>query len=286
MLALHPTVVDAVFNAIEGYLPEPPPDRHPLGCHRPRRSDRDCFWGMLVRLVVGCSWDVAGRLANVGETTLRRRRDEWVAAGVFDRLVDEALHAYDRIIGLMPSEALLDASQHKAPVGGDGTGPNFCDRAKLGWKWSLLTDQHGIPLGWHADAAHRHDLSLVEGTLEQADQRGLLQEVTTVHLDKGYHSNALLADLRTRGIEAVIPAKKRPVARTKPSKRPARKGRTRRIRLDARWAVERTNSWMTNFGQLRRNTDRDPRHRTAQLNFAIALILTVKLHKWAKRWNT
>ena len=36
------------------------------------------------------------------------------------------------------SEVALDGSQHKAPMGGEGTGPNPTDRAKSGWKWSVL----------------------------------------------------------------------------------------------------------------------------------------------------
>jgi len=36
-----------------------------------------------------------------------------------------------------------------------------------------------------------------------------------------------------------------------------------------RWTVERTNCWLTNYGQLRRNTDRHPQHRQAQLQLAI-----------------
>jgi transposase len=36
MLALHPTVVDAIWRAVEGLLPTRPPDTHPLGCHRQR----------------------------------------------------------------------------------------------------------------------------------------------------------------------------------------------------------------------------------------------------------
>src|ERR1035437_5894653 len=31
-------------------------------------------------------------------------------------------------------------SLHKAPCGGEGTGPNPTDRAKIGWKWSVATD--------------------------------------------------------------------------------------------------------------------------------------------------
>ena len=55
--------------------------------------------------------------------------------------------------------------------------------------------------------------------------------------------------------------------------------------LGLRWPVERTNSWMSNFGQLRRNTDRCPEQRLGQIALAITLILTVKLVTWAKRWN-
>ena len=37
--------------------------------------------------------------------------------------------------------------------------------------------------------------------------------------------------------------------------------------------------------QLRRNTDRFSRQRLGQVALAVALILTVKLVKWAKRWT-
>ena len=86
-------------------------------------SDRDCFEAILFRLVTGCSWDVAGRLGKGSETTLRRRRDEWVAAGAFQHLVEEAINGFDKIIGLdLLSEVSVDGSLHKAPMGGEGTG--------------------------------------------------------------------------------------------------------------------------------------------------------------------
>ena len=59
MLALDPDVVDAVWLSFVAYLPEHGETDHPLGCHRPRISDRDCFEAILFRLVTGCSWDVA-----------------------------------------------------------------------------------------------------------------------------------------------------------------------------------------------------------------------------------
>jgi hypothetical protein len=45
-------------------------------------------------------------------------------AGVFDAVAEEALAAYDKIIGLDLTEVAVDGSQHKAPQGGEGTGPN------------------------------------------------------------------------------------------------------------------------------------------------------------------
>ena len=79
-----------------------PVDDHPLGCHRPRIADKTCCTGIVYRLALGCSWVDAGRLVGVGQATLRRRRDEWIAAGIFDALAEEAIAGYDRIRGLDP----------------------------------------------------------------------------------------------------------------------------------------------------------------------------------------
>jgi len=96
---------------------------------------------------MGASPIVERLLGNqVSDTTLRDRRDEAIAAGVFEHLADEAVAGYDRGIGLDFSECSVDGSQHKAPAGGEGTGTSPVDRGKRGWKWSLFADRHGIPL--------------------------------------------------------------------------------------------------------------------------------------------
>jgi transposase len=276
MLALEPRVVGAVWTAVEAMLPIRPPDEHPLGCHRPRIPDRDCFEGILFRLVTGCSWDVAGRLGKGGETTLRNRCNEWLAAGVFDELAEHALAAYDRVIGLDLSDVALDGSQHKAPMGGEGTGPNPTDRGKSGWKWSVITDRWGIPLGWASDGANRNDCVLFGPTLEALAARGLLGDVETLHLDRGYDNGIVRAHCQDLGLLDVVCAKRRPRGTGKVKKV---------LPLGMRWPVERTNSWLSNFGQLRRNTDRTLAQRLGQLAMAVVLILTVKLVKWADRWN-
>ena len=280
MRALESDVFDAVWAAVEPLLPTPT-ETHPLGCHRRRAPDRTCFRAMLIRLVTGCSWVDAEQLVDgeVSDTTLRSRRDEWERAGVFDRLVDEALGAYDKIIGLDLADVALDGSQHKAPGGGEGTGKNPVDRGKLGWKWSILTDRAGIPIGWATNGANRHDNVLFAPTLHAAAERGLLVDIETLHLDRGYDSAGVRAACHQYGLADVICARQR---------RDNKRGQHRppvHALIGPRWPVERTNSWLSNFGQLRRSTDRSPLHRLAQMALAVTLLLTAKLIDWRDRWS-
>ena len=276
MRALEPEVFDAVWAAVQWLLPRP--DRsHPLGCHRPRIADRVCFRGFMIRLVTGASWvDVEAIMGfEVSDTTLRARRDEWIAAGVFDRLCAEALEAFDRIVGLDLSEVGLDGSLHKAPCGGEDTGPNPTDRAKIGWKWSVASDRHGVPVGWAIDGANRNDIRLLEPTLQAVAANRLLEDVETLHLDRGYDYPAVRDRLTALGLRDVC-------IQRRSTKTP---GAQQPIRLGLRWIVESTNSWLSNYGQLRRNTDRRSGHRHAALCLATTVLIVGKLLNYRDRWS-
>jgi transposase len=277
MRALEPEVVDVLFATIEPLLP-PPDETHPLGCHRPRVPDRLCFWGILVRLVTGSSWtDIEAILGHaVSDTTLRSRRDEWISAGVFDALATEALAAYDRVIGLDLDVVALDGSIHKAPCGGEGTGKSQVDRGKLGWKWSVAADRAGIPIGVAIDGANRNDLVLLEPTLDAIAAAGLLEDIGTLSLDRGYDYPAVRARLGTRGLTELDIQKRG----TKP-----KPGEPHRLTLGLRWIVEATNTWLSNYGQLRRSTDRRERHRHAALRLATAVLIIGRLLDYRDRWS-
>ena len=118
MRAFDPEIKDTIWQAIEPLVPVPV-DSHPLGCHRPRASDRDCFEVMLVRLVTGCSWEDSERLCGgvVSDTTARERRDEWMKLGVFNAIANEAISGYDKVIGLDLCDVAVDGSLHKSPCG-------------------------------------------------------------------------------------------------------------------------------------------------------------------------
>jgi len=277
MRALEPEVIDTVWAGIEPLVPVHV-ETHPLGCHRRRIPDRDCFEMILVHLVTGSSWEDCERLCGnkVSDTTARARRDEWEASGVFDAIADEAIRAYDKIIGLDLRDVAVDGSLHKSPAGGEGTGKNPTDRAKLGWKWSVLTDAMGIPIAWTVEGANRNDSVLLVPTLEAAAGRGLLADIETIWLDRGYDSGLTRERLRDLGIaDAVIAKCRKRGAPSPPTKAP----------MGLRWPVERTNSWLSNFGSLRRNTDRKIRHRLAQFALAVTFLLTAKLIDWRNRWS-
>ena len=185
--ALDPEVADANWAAIETMLPVPADD-HPLGCHNPRVPDRVCFRGILFRLVTGASWvDIEATMnCEVSDTTLRGRRDDWIAAGVFDQLETEARAGYDRILQLNLDVVAIDGSLHKAPYGGEGTGKNPVDRGKLGWKWSVASERAGIPIGWAIDGANRNDVKMLDPTLDAVEADGLLADIGTLTLDRSY----------------------------------------------------------------------------------------------------
>ena len=275
--ALDPEVVEAIWAAIEPMLP-PPDDSHPLGCHNPRIADRVCFRGIVIRLVTGSSWTDIEAILDfvVSDTTLRARRDEWIAAGVFDDLEAEALAAYDRILELDLDYVAVDGSIHKAPCGGEGTGKSPVDRAKLGWKWSVAVDRAGIPLGWAIDGANRNDVALLEPTLDALAATGLLADIGTLSLDRGYDYPVVRARLAARGLVDLDIQRRG----TKPPP-----GAPHRLTLGVRWIVEATNTWWSNYGQLRRNTDRKLHHRHAALCLATTVLITGRLLDYRHRWS-
>ena len=87
-------------------------------------------------------------------------------------------------------------------------------------------------------------------------------------LDRGYDSAATLWP--RDDIDDVVCAKNRRRGASDPGPFPS----------GLRWPVERTNSWLSNYGQLRRNTDRKVAHRLTQLALAVILLITAKLIDW------
>lgn len=143
--AVPSSVIDPIWDQFQALIPDVV-DTHPLGCHNPRIPDRVVFDKLVQVLVVGASY---AKIADstCSATTIRTRRDEWITAGVFEKLEELCLSAYDQIVGLDLANVTVDGRLVKAPCGGEAAGRSPVDRGKLGTKRSLMTDSAGIPLG-------------------------------------------------------------------------------------------------------------------------------------------
>lgn len=178
--------MDAIYATIEPLLPEPPD--HPLGRHRPRVPDRLCFWGVLIRLTTGASWvDIEAILEHrVSDTTLRTRRDEWIAAGVFDQLCPMRSLRSTESSGLTSAKSRSTADCTRPPTAGRAPARIPPIGANTAGKWSIGVDRHDVPLGWAIDGANRNDVRMLQPALDAIAADGWTAEIETSHLDRGY----------------------------------------------------------------------------------------------------
>ena len=270
MPAIPPYLIEPIWLQLSALLPERRTN-HPLGCHRPRIPDRLVFEKLVQVLVFGCAYE---KIADEGcsATTLRRRRDEWIELGVLEALREIALEAYDRMVGLEPSELAVDSCITKAPCGGEKAGRNPVYRGKRGIKRSVPVDASGIPLAVVSAPANRHDSPLLAPTLDAARSLGLVAQGASVRLDRGYDCDLTRERLLERGLVAEI----------------SKKGMPAPLKVTGRWIVERTNSWQNAHKKLVWCTERRDRVIDFWLAFSEVIIIVRRLIRegWMRyRWE-
>ena len=253
MPALPSSVLEPLWVQVAALLPARR-DRHPLGWPRPRIPDRMVFDKLIQVLVFGCGYR---RIADQGcsATTLRRRRDEWITAGVAEQLRLLVLAAYDQLFGLELAQLAVDGCSTKAPCGGQTAGPSPVDRRKQGLKRSVATEAAGIPLAALPAPANHRDDGLWAATLDAIGAVGPLPAQPVVHLDAGYDYQPCRQVLTTRGMVGQI----------------ATRGRPAPIQVGRRWVIERTHAWANQYGKLRWCTER----RRLVVQFWLALASAV-----------
>jgi transposase len=234
-------VSDDLWEAIEPLLPKQPPK--PKG-GRPRVPDRAALAGIIFVLRTGTPWRLLpqGLGCGSGSTCWRRLRD-WQAAGVWERLHALLLNWLGDAGVIDWSRASLDSVSVRAKRGGAETGRNPVDRGKLGSKYHLIVDRHGVPLAVRLSAANVHDSRLLEPMVDAipalVGPRGRpgrpRKRPAKLHADKAYDSSEKRRSLRARGIAPRI----------------ARRGVDTSERLGRyRWVVERSLAWLLGYRRL------------------------------------
>jgi hypothetical protein len=271
MRLFEPDIYATLFAMMEHRIPEPPEHRYG-GC-RKRISDEICLLGLLLRFISGQAWEsVEAELFLIGgivvsDTTLRARRSEWVDAGVFDQLMEDALATYHELIGVAMCDVAIDGSVQLAPGGGPDTNNSPGSKGRKTMKWSIGVDANGIGLGGIVVTGSANDYPLLEATLDEICARDWTAAIERLHLDRGYGYPSLPDKLTRHQINDVIVTMR---------KMPGR-GRVPLVGLKRRWPVERTNGWLTNFRQLKINWDRTIEHRTAALRLGLAILMIYRI---------
>ena len=250
MPALSSSILEPLWVQVAALLPTRQV-HHPLGCHRPRVPDRVVFDKLIQVLVFGCGYR---RIADAtcSATTLRRRRDEWVALGLAEQLRLLVLAAYQQLFGLELGQLAVDSCTTKAPCGGQVAGPSPVDRRKQGLKRSVAVEAGGVPLATLPAPANQRDDRLLAATLDAITTAVPLPERPTVHLDAGYDYQPCRQVLAARGMVGQI----------------ATRGVPAPIQAGRRWVIERTHAWANQYGKLRWCTER--RRRVVEFWLALA----------------
>jgi putative transposase len=262
---------DSFWERIKPLLPKPKSrwrgrgkQRRNVG-GRPPADPRKLMAGILYVLRTGCQWDAAPKEFASGKT-LHRYFQDWTRKRVFKRMWRAGLQEYDEIKGLEWKWQAVDAAMTKAPLGGQATGKNPTDRAKLGVKRSLLVEAKGVPLAIEVGPANRHEVKLLAATLDGivvARPQPSKEEKQNLCMDKGYAGEPAQQEAAARGYEVHVPDKVNAKHKRK------RQGGRRKAR---RWVVEVAHSWLNRFRRLLVRWEKKKANYLSLLYFACAII--------------
>jgi transposase len=257
-----PLVSDALWERIKPPLPPPRTRRFRYPGRKPI-DDRKALTGILFVLKTGIDWGDSPQAMGCGcGMTCWRRLRAWIQAGVWQGLHEMLLAELNQADRIDWARALIDSSHVRARGGGGKTGPSPVDRRKKGSKHQVITDAGGVPLVAATTAANVPDVNPMIGLVDAIPPvRGKpgrpRRRPDSLYGDRGYDSEPHRRALRRRGI--------RPHIARRRTAHGSGLGRYR-------WYVERTLSWLHNFGRLRVRKDKSPEIHQAFLTLGCVMI--------------
>jgi transposase len=171
---------------------------------------------------------------KVSGSTLRRFLTRWAQTAVLAKV-----HALLVAMVRGNPTLILDSCSVRAKRGGDLTGPNPTDRAKMGTKYHVAVNGDGLPVACLATAANVNDTRVFERLFLAAC--AVMARIQTVFADKGYDAEHHRTLCRAFAVEPFI------------HKRGLAHGSGLGTR---RWPVERSLSWLLENKRLGLRYDR------------------------------
>lgn len=214
-------------------------------------------------LRTGAPWaDLPGRYPPY--QTCHRWFSKWSKAGLMKKLLTMLVAKLRGGGGVDDSESYIDGSYAAAKKGGSCVGKS---RAGNATKIMALADSAGLPIAVTVAEGSRHDVSLVDQTLEEAVVRHLPRRLIG---DKAFDSAQLAGSLRDeRDVELIAPKRKG-------SRRRQQDGRAMR-RYKRRWKVERLFGWIKRFRRVATRWDTISDNYLGFVQLAAAVIVLKRI---------
>lgn len=137
----------------------------------------------------------------------------------------------------------------------------------------MLTEGHGLPIAVAVEGANRHDVKLLEPTLQGIvipRPPAIPDQPQGMCLDAGYDAQMVRQVLSQWGYTAHIVSRKQ--EKTQQQKVPGYRAR--------RWVVERVHSWMNRYRRLLIRWEKKPENYLAMVHLACACICYRAAWSW------
>lgn len=241
----------------------------PARTGRPRACLRGVLDGIIFRLRSGCQWERLPERYGPS-STVHGWFQRFVEDGVLEEIWAYLVRECEELGEVRWEWQAVDGVMGKSRFGGEKTGPNPTDRAKMGTKKSIQVEQHGGPLAVVLAGANINDHKLLGETIDavviaRPDPTKLTQHLC---LDKGYDNPAGEAACAKGGY---LPH----IRRIGEEKRDDRGEKSKPAR---RWVVERTIAWLQRCRALLVRYDKKPTNYLGLIQLACALLWYRRRH--------
>ncbi len=115
-------ISDELWAVLEPLLPVRV-NTHRFGGGRPRVPDRACADAIFYVFRTGCQWEALNQTELCAKSTAQDRFQEWVEAGVFEKLWQAGVERFDELKGIDWNWLSMDGAMTKAPLGAEKDRP-------------------------------------------------------------------------------------------------------------------------------------------------------------------
>jgi transposase len=268
---------DREWEIIEPLLP-----KKKLTCP-PTWSKRQILDGIFYQLKNGCNWcDLPKDLPPY--STVFWHYKQWRELGVIEEIMKTLHEEVRQKVKKKPEWTtlmIIDSQAVKNTCNASKSSKGFCFyKATNGIKRHLAVDSLGLPFFTHCTRANiSDDLGLIEMLTINIDyfkSKPVELPITTILLDNGYHPTKIEEKLKK--IYPEIMTKIQFELSPKPSKvEKEKEGKSGFVPVQARWVIERSNSWMERCKSLVKNFERTLKNATVKINLCFVRLMLKRL---------